>query len=377
MIKTQYSRLLILLVVCLTAGSSVVNAQTRSENVCSNSKRAKFTVECKDRYYLGETATITLSNNNTGRTLMTVKEFEHQKFTLEVTGVFSNDRVVEKKKIDYQGSFYIPPAMDTGRVNLWYAPVLLPAKYVTLRPGESTTMTWDLSKSFSPSLGVGQYKLVFKSQDGHKVVKEFEVYFDNEKTLPLMVKQLESEDLTERNRAVYNLSQFNRPAFIASLQALEKTGNEKQREYASSILAEIKLGNFNPLDLLLITPTRYSRSTNPTVTISIRNRSQSPEPVKEPQRQKFFLELRKLAYPGERGEYIEDTKRCVYTPKEAQHTAGLITLGPSESTSFTLNLQECFGARLEAGHYQLIVKSDREEQIKEQTVEQTFELRGH
>lgn len=371
MTKTQYSRLLVLLAVCLAAGASLVNAQAPRKNACSNSKRAKFTIECKDRYYVGETATITLSNNNTTRTLMTVKEFEHQKFTLEVTGVFSNYRVVEKKTIDYRGKFYIPPATDTDRLNLWYAPVLLPAKYVTLRPGESTSMQFNLSQS--SKLGAGRYKVVFKSADGQEVAKEFEVYFDNEKSLPLMVKQLESVE--DRNWAFANLLEFNRPALVTSLKALAANGDEKQRQFAISKLGDIESGNFNPLKLVLVTQSRYSRNADPTVTISIRNGSQSPEPAKAAEQEKFFLELRKLAHPGKRDEHYEDTKQCVYTPKDAQQDSKFVTLGPNESTSVNVSLQQCFGAHLEAGHYHLVVKRNPEEQRDWKIDERRFEIR--
>ena len=327
---------------------------------------------CKDRYFLGETPTITLSLKNIGRTLMTVKEFEQQKFSLEVTGLFSNDTVVEKKKINADGSFYVPPAREENGVLFWYGPVVKPPKYVTLRPGESTNLTLDLTTSFNSLLGVGRYKLVFKSENGHKAVGEFEVYWDDEKTVPLMVKRLESEYDSERNWGIANLSEFNRPVFMTSLQALATTGNEKQRQFASFMLEDIKQGNFNPLELRIVTQKRYPRITNPTITVSIANRTRSPETVKEAQQQKFFLEVRKLVLPGE---YIEDTKRCVYTPK-SEEQARSVTIGASESTSFSLNLQDCFGSRLEPGHYQLIVKSDREEQVKEQTQEQRFEIRS-
>ncbi|HEX3185101.1 MAG TPA: hypothetical protein VHQ94_09900 [Pyrinomonadaceae bacterium] len=377
MIKTQYARLLILLFVCLATGSSLVHAQTTSKHACSNSKPATFTITCKDRYYLGETITITLSNNNLGRTLMTVKEFEHQKFFLEVTGLFSNDSVVEKKSINYDGSIYIPPARSEGGITFWYAPVVRPPKYVTLRPGESTTLTLVLSESFSAGpLGVGRYKLVFKSPDGQKVVKEFDVYFDIEKTTPLLVKELQTEGLTGRNAAIYNLSKFNRPVLRRTAEELVATGDEKQREYARSLLADIEHGNFSPLELVLITQARYSRSANPAITISVRNRSGSPEPVQEAEQQNFFLELRKVVHPGKPDEYFEDIKTCVYTPKESPQNANPITLGPGESTSVIVNLQQCFGAPLDAGDYHLIVKRDPDEQRDWKIAERKFDIRG-
>jgi hypothetical protein len=377
MIKTQYSRLLMLLFVCLGAGSSFVHAQTTSKHACSNSKPATFTITCKDRYYFGETVTITLSNNNLGRTLMTVKEFEHQKFTLELTGFSSEGSDVEKKKIDYDGSIYIPPARSEGGITSWFAPVVRPPKYVTLRPGESTTLTLDLAESSSAGpLPLNRYRLVFKSQDGHKIVKEFEVYFDNEKTLPLMVKVLQTQGHSEHNRAIYYLSQFNRPVLRRTAEELVATGDEKKREYARSLLADIEHGNFSPLELVLITQARYSRSANPAITISVRNRSGSAEPVQEAEQQKFFLELRKVAHPGKPDEYVEDTKTCVYTPKEPPQNASPITLAPGESTSVTVNLQQCLGAPLEAGHYHLIVKRDPDEQRDWKIAERKFDIRG-
>lgn len=371
MTTTQYSRLLILLAVCLAGGSFVATAQDR-KNACSNSKPATFTIQCKDRYYLGETPTITLSMSNTGRTLMTVKELEYQKFSLKATGLFSNDSVVQKKKINYDGSIYIPPSRNEGGVMFWYGPVVRTPKYVTLRPGESTTLTLDLSESFGENVGVGRYELVFKSEDGHKVVKEFEIYFDNEKTVPLMVRRLQEQD----NVAIYYLSQFNRPMFMTSLQEMATTGNEKQREFAKFLLADVSRGNFNPLELVVITPTRQSRA-NPNITISILNRSRSPETVKEAQQQKFSLELRKVGSPGKPSEYYEEIKKCVYTPKEPQQKARLVNLAPNEATNLTLSLQDCFGAGLEAGTYEVIVTSDRDEQVKAQTAEQRFQIRGH
>ncbi len=376
MIKTQYSRLLLLLFVCLAAGSSLVRAQATNKHACSNSKPATFTITCKDRYYLGEAVTITLANNNTGRTLRTVKEFEHQKFSLELTGLSSTGGDVTRKKINYEGSIFIPPSRDEGGLVSWHAPVVRPPKYVTLRPGESTTLILDLSGSSGAApLQLDRYQLAFKSQDGHKVVKEFEVYFDNEKTVPLMVKVLQTEGLTERNTAIHYLSRFNRPALRRTVEELVATGDEKQRAYASSLLADIKGGRFDPLGLVLITQARYSQGANPSITISIRNRSDSAEPVQEAQEQDFFLELRKVASPGKPGAYYEDIKTCVYTPREPQQNAKLITLGPGESSSVNVNLQECFGGRLETGHYKLIVKRNPEEQRDWKIEERRFEIR--
>jgi hypothetical protein len=305
-----------------------------------------------------------------------VKEFEHQKFSLELTGLSSSGGDVTRKKINYEGSIFIPPSRDEGGLVSWHAPVVRPPKYVTLRPGESTTLILDLSGSSGAApLQLDRYQLAFKSQDGHKVVKEFQVYFDNEKTVPLMVKVLQTEGLTERNTAIHYLSRFNRPALRRTVEELVATGDEKQRVYASSLLADIKGGRFDPLGLVLITQARYSQGANPSITISIRNRSDSAEPVQEAQEQDFFLELRKVASPGKPGAYYEDIKTCVYTPREPQQNAKLITLGPGESSSVNVNLQECFGGRLETGHYKLIVKRNPEEQRDWKIEERRFEIR--
>src|SRR5689334_11880165 len=173
MIKTQYSRWAMLLFVCLAAGSSLVKAQApgqHSRHACSNSKPATFTIQCKDRYYLGETPTITIVINNTGRSLKTVKEADNQKFSLEMTGLFSSDNGRdEKKNAVYECCWAEPPPQTDPNITLWYAPVRLRTRYVTLRPGESTSLTLDLPKKFQSEMEVGKYTLTVKSEDGKKV----------------------------------------------------------------------------------------------------------------------------------------------------------------------------------------------------------------
>ena len=92
-------------------------------------------------------------------------------------------------------------------------------------------------------MGVGEYKLTIQVDDGKKVVREFEVYFDNEKTVPILGKMLAKDnDIGERNRAIAYLSRFNRPKLVKLLEDLARTGNDRQREFATQILEEIKAG---------------------------------------------------------------------------------------------------------------------------------------
>ena len=44
----------------------------------------------------------------------------------------------------------------------------------------------DIVNRPSTYMGVGEYKLTIQVDDGKKVVREFEVYFDNEKTVPIL-----------------------------------------------------------------------------------------------------------------------------------------------------------------------------------------------
>lgn len=209
----------------------------------------RLAVENKARYFLGETPTVTIAITNTKRSPQTLKEAEYQKFSLEMTGIFENDTEQQKKTIVYDGSWDIPKAPKPpgpGETHVFEALGKREPKFVKLALGESTTLVLDLSKTFGSYLGVGKYKMIVKSEDGQKAVKEFEVYFDDEKSVAVLAKMLESDDESERNWAVFHLAKFNRTRFVALLEALAKSGNEKQRDFALGILARIKAGHFGP-----------------------------------------------------------------------------------------------------------------------------------
>jgi len=197
---------------------------------------------------LGESPIITISITNTNRSAQTVKEAEYQKISLEMTGIFEDDSNQQTKKLVYDGSWDIPKeptrAPRPDETTEWLAIQKREPKYISLLSGESTNLELNLAKIFRSYLGVGIYKLTVKSEEGQKVDKEFEVYFDNEKSVPVLAKMLRSEsnDVTERNWAVYNLSKFSRTKFVALLEELLKSGTQKQRDFASGSLADLKAG---------------------------------------------------------------------------------------------------------------------------------------
>src|SRR6476620_6442615 len=97
---------------------SVIQAQQKDQkenmgpaankSACSNSEQARFSIRCKDRYFLGESPVITISITNTDRAAQTVKEAEYQRFSFEMTGIFQNASGDYKKSFVYDGSWDIP-----------------------------------------------------------------------------------------------------------------------------------------------------------------------------------------------------------------------------------------------------------------------------
>jgi hypothetical protein len=365
MIKTQYRRLfLILLLLCLGACFSVVNAQP---------KRKEFTVLLKDRYFLGENPSVAILITNTGRSPKTVKEAEHQKFSLELKGWFP-DSDSDTKKLEYDGKIYYPPARTIAGSTAWFMPTIRPAKYVTLQPGESTSVHFDLQRRFGQTLDVGKYRLTVKSEKGQRVVKDLEIYFDNEKTMPILEMAMKIDyDHSDRTRAIGYLWQFNRPRFIELLNELAKSGNERQRQFAASEFFELRNGSSNHLQLRLRTKERFAINENPIVELILKSNLGTPQSVKEAQQLKYVLELRRTLPNDSKPE----TRTCAYAPKEPLQKPQLVTLNDyHDSTSFSLNLQECFDARLEAGDYELSVKGIDHEQLEYQIAVQKFQIVG-
>ena len=355
-----------------------------SREVSVNSERGEFSVKARERYFLGEPPAITISVTNTGRAPQTVKEAGHQKFSFEVTGTFENDARQEKKTLDYDGSWDIPKASASpsqpNETHVWESPRKREPKYVKLLPGESSELTIDLSDTFRSHLGVGKYHMVVKSEDGQKAVKDLEVYFDDEKSVPVLAKMLASEDVAERNWALYNLSRFSRPKLVALLEELVKSGDEKQRDFADGVLAQLAAGHFDPVKLRVENKERYFLGEAPVIAVSILNASSSVQTVKEAEYQKFSLELIKA--PGANSK--QEAKTCVYDggrdaakrpAGNARRKSEFVKLSELDSTTVSLNLFECFRSRLDVGTYELIVRSADEQQVlKGQRVVKRFEV---
>lgn len=363
MIKIQHPRLfLFLLLLCLASGISVVNAQ---------SKRKEFTVLLKDRYFLGENPAVAILITNTGRSPKTVKAADHQKFSLELKGWFP-DSDSDTKTLEFDGNIYYPPGRTINGSTAWFMPTIRPAKYVTLQPGQSTSVHFDLQWRFDRTLDVGKYRLTVKSEKGQKVIKDLEIYFDNEKTMPILEMAMQIDyDHGDRSRAMGHLWQFNRPRLLMLLEKLAKSANPKQRQFADQMMWEIRVGNDETLQLRVKGEEHYTLNQAPTIEISLQSNLGKPQTVIDPQQQRFSLELRRTL-PNES---TREIKTCVYKPKESPRKPKLVTIPYYDDTaSFTLNLQECFGTRLEAGSYELIVKGLDQEELKYQIAVQKFQI---
>ena len=135
---------LTLLLVANLVGASEVAAQQREQkpddtvapkkNACSNTRRATFSVRCKDRYFLGETPTIEIATSNTKRSPQTFKEADNQKYSLELTGLFSNYSVQETKTHVWDGRWDLQQELTHSQpgIILWLSPLRRHPDYVTL-----------------------------------------------------------------------------------------------------------------------------------------------------------------------------------------------------------------------------------------------------
>jgi hypothetical protein len=347
----------------------------------ASAERGEIGVKTKERYFLGEVPAVTISVRNAGHAPQTVKEAEHRKFTFEVTGPFQSDARQEKKTLVYDGSWDIPkgPARvpQPNQSQEWGAPRKREPRYVNLSPGESTDLTLDLSDTFRSYLGVGKYHMIVTSEDGQRVVKDFEVDFDDGQSFPVLAKMLVSDETTERNWAIYNLVTFSRSRLVTLLEGLVKSGDEKQRDLAKEVLTKLAAGHYDPVKLRVEIKERYFVGEPPVIAVSIYNGSSTVLTVKEAASQKFSVELTKVADPK------PETKTCVYDGGQsaAKPSAGRdrrkpapVKLGESDSTTLSLNLFECLRTRLDAGSYELAVTAADEPAVGGQKVVKRFEV---
>lgn len=369
----------------------------RQKNACTNQKPTKFSVKCKDRYFLGEAPTIAISITNTSRSPRTVKQAEYQKFSLELTGIFQNETGQQKKTLVYDGSWDLPKEPTRfpkpGEMHEWLAMGKREPKFVTLGPGESTNLTLDLSKTFGSSLAVDKYKLTVKSEDGQKVVKEFEVYFDDEKSFAYYAGHLKSDEELERTSAMYRLMEFSKTKAISMFKEYAKSDDEKQRVLGNWVLRKLKAGEFDALQIGVNIGDLNERlvlGQTPFVGIHIKNKGVVAKVVEAAECQQFSIEL--IGVFG--NDSKQETKTCPCdgggeTPKQldsfssragksvgpTQQKPKLVKLGEYESTMIVLDLSKCSRHNFETGKYQLTVKSvDRQGILKEQEIVKNFEV---
>ncbi|MFN0140544.1 MAG: hypothetical protein ACKVQW_10735 [Pyrinomonadaceae bacterium] len=239
-----------------------------NKNSCSNAKVTRVSVKCNDRYFFGETPTIKISITNTSSSIKIVKEAEHQKFNIELTGLFDEDDIEQQnKKSFYDGSWDIPKETKpplSGEWRIFQEPRKREPRFVKLAPGESTNLELNLAKIFSSELlNVSKYKLTIKSEAGDKVVREFEVYFDEQKSAAFLSAFIRSGEALDqmladekhsylrrtfstgessRIWALYRFAKFDKKGLVVLLEELAKSGNEDQCSFASNVLNRIKAG---------------------------------------------------------------------------------------------------------------------------------------
>jgi hypothetical protein len=81
---------------------------------------------------------------------------------------------------------------------------------------------------------------------GQKVVKRFEVYFEEGRSVPTLAQLLKSDEAAEQQWAVSALARHDRPKLVTLLEELVKTGSAKHRDFATRTLQDIKAGRFGP-----------------------------------------------------------------------------------------------------------------------------------
>lgn len=214
--------------------SSVI---TEEINADSHDSFLKLSVETKERYYLGEAPIIKFVLTNTGGE-QKVLEAEHWQFQVRGEGIFNNgDGVQEVKDFDYKGSFEFPPTEPKHTKKVLYTGFEFPKRkeptYVMLKLGETTGVDINLSGKYSTDLFYpGKYKLIATMKGSElKAVAEFEVYFDEEKSTPILEQKLR-ENGNGSGMAFHLLREYNRPKLITVLEDMLQADNEMQRKQA-------------------------------------------------------------------------------------------------------------------------------------------------
>ena len=212
-------------------------------------------------------------------------------------------------------------------------------------------------------------------EDGQKVVKEFEVYFDAEKSGAILGQYLTSKDDAERLWSVANLVKFDRPQLVALLEEMVRSGNESQREFAAHTLAQIRAGTFDRLKLRVDNKDRYFEGEQPILAISIVNNSSTVQTVTKAEYQNFVLQLTQVSGGGSKEAKTCTSDGATKVSPKTPATTRVVHLGEFERTTLSLDLTECMRSRLGAGKYQLTVTSaNPTEALKDQAVVKHFEV---
>lgn len=210
----------------------------------------KLRIENKERYFLGENPIITISILNSGSDIKKIKAAEYQKFSLELKSPVENGSLQKTMTCSYNGIPQEPQGFpETLKAREESQKRTQPAsKFVKLSEIEETNLILDLSACFRSQLSIGKYTLTVQTLDGEEFLKgqsfnkNFEVYFDEIKSVIVLAEILKSYDLSRRDGAFSQLLKFDKKRLIIILEELIQTGNENQRNFASGKLADLKAG---------------------------------------------------------------------------------------------------------------------------------------
>lgn len=210
----------------------------------------KFKIETKQLYYSGETPIIKFKLINESGNEQEVYEAAHRQFSLQGEGIFSNgDGNAEIKKFEYEGSFVAPKTQEEPKPGERFsrmAPLRRKPTKTKLKTNESTSVEIDLSKAFSTELFYpGKYKITATSLGGElEAVAEFEVYFDEEKSTPIL-----EQKLREDGTGFYLLSQYNRIKLITVLEDMQQSSNKELRDRANHFYDSLRTMDEHKLNL--------------------------------------------------------------------------------------------------------------------------------
>ena len=351
-------------------------------------------LDIKKKYFFGEAVIIKILFKNTGTLPVNTKEAECQKITVEMAGAFNNASGLERKQHTYDGSLdpsTLSRPAETGGVIEWVVPGKREPKYVKLVPGEATVIRFNLGEFFQSDLGLGVYRLIITTETGRKIYVEFEIYYDDVKSDPIIAGALRSQS-DSRYWAIGNMVRTNRQKLVALLNDIVRSGDEKQRIYADETLHKIRSGWYDAIKLEVDGNDRFFIGQAPKMTVKIRNGGSVSKEVSKAELQKIAIEI---AGPFE-GNSQQERKIYVYDSgragSEAEAYVNLwdktgamlpqkmgasksVKLSESDYISLLLDLSTCFHSRLRVGKYQLIAKGTDEQAIfKEQVIDKDFEV---